>query len=473
MFLLRTCLRNGSVGTSGRIITARHTTSKLSTPKPATLRILNNNNSVVRTFSSSGGGNDGSDNNNDGSNNNEDQSFFLKDEDSLPAPPSYVRDAVTGKWTDETHATLSPKDRTLLNLNSEEKSEEVMNRLEERWKNAASSSSSSDNNGNGDDVGVEEGILGMKLNDEHDRVARRIQEQRLALGPIGRDPSYSTKKGDTDGEIHADGGTEKPLTPREYEALKTYAAKEHGVSPKEFAKLEEDDPDLIPHNTVASGAEGSTDAKQFFDADLDLAYLNPKLNRRAFADEGTAGEDPFADLLPSDLNPARKVNRRHAKPIPRRLLHQNNLSLLRRYTTPGGKIMNRVQSRLGAKDQRKISKLVKRARQLGLIPYMGQWKYEDHGYVHERGLADSVGSGASAAGEEAEGKRDWEVELEKRGLWPLADETEVVKRHYGMDKMMEHIAGPRGSEKRDTLEELIGGVGALVPDEKKAEGGSP
>ncbi|OEU10576.1 hypothetical protein FRACYDRAFT_145650, partial [Fragilariopsis cylindrus CCMP1102] len=49
-------------------------------------------------------------------------------------------------------------------------------------------------------------------------------------------------------------------------------------------------------------------------------------------------------------------------------LHHNNLALLRRYITPSGQIMNRVQSRLGAKDQRKISKLIKRARHLGLIP---------------------------------------------------------------------------------------------------------
>ncbi|EED88776.1 predicted protein, partial [Thalassiosira pseudonana CCMP1335] len=59
-------------------------------------------------------------------------------------------------------------------------------------------------------------------------------------------------------------------------------------------------------------------------------------------------------------------------PLPKKILHHNNLILLRRYVTPGGKIMNRVQSRLGAKDQRKVAKLVKRARHLGLIPHMGQ-----------------------------------------------------------------------------------------------------
>lgn len=115
--------------------------------------------------------------------------------------------------------------------------------------------------------------------------------------------------------------------------------------------------------------------------------------------------------------------------------------------------MNRVQSRLGAKDQRKIAKLVKRARHLGLIPHIGQWKFEDHGHLHERGFsqADNDGDG---------GKREWEVELEKRGLWPLADENEMVRRFYDVDGILEHLAGPVDSDKRKELEELLtGGVG--------------
>jgi len=405
------------------------------------------NNNIHRPFSSSG--NDGDNDNNNKKADDQDQSLFLQDEESFPAPPSYVRDAVTGKWTSETHAEISSKDRKLLNLPDQDKSEEVMNRLGERWEKASSEAAADG----------EDGLLGT-LNKEHERVASRIQEQQLALGTIGRDPADNIKKGgdDDDSDVPTDVDIEKPLTPREYQALKTYAQKEHNIHPKDFSRLAEDDPDLIPHNSVSSGSEGSSESKQFFDADLDLAYLNPKLNRRAFKDEGAEGDDPFADLLPSDLNPARKVNRRHAKPIPKVLLHHNNLSLLRRYTTPGGKIMNRVQSRLGAKDQRKISKLVKRARHLGLIPNLGQWKFEDHG---NRG--DEV----------VENKRDWEVELEKRGLWPLADETELVKKFYDMDKMMEHIAGPKGGKKRGELDKLLGGMGALVKEDGKVDEGSP
>ena len=424
-----------------------------------------------------------------------------------PLPPSYIRDAVTGKWTNRTLAELSIKDKQLLNLDEESKSEEVMKHLEKRWREAASAAS------------VGEGGKGTKgksddddgfgtLNSEHERLARRIQEMQLALGPIGRDPAYySSSSSSTDDNTVATTDRENqqlPLTPREFQALKTYAQKEYNIDPKDFVKLVSDGntsatttsfssftntssssnedaglDDLIPHNTLSSGPDHTLltqSNKQYFDADLDLAYLNPKLHRRAYKDDGIGGgggyddnsssmDDPLADILPSDLNPARKVNRRHAQPIPKRLLHQNNLSLLRRYTTPGGKIMNRVQSRLGAKDQRKIAKLVKRARHLGLIPHLGQWKLEDHGYLYERGVSDvNVPKNTTTSGgdNDKETKKPWEIELEQRGLWPLQDDTEIIKKYYDLEAILEHLGGPKGNKKRDTLDRLLGGPGALV-----------
>lgn len=384
----------------------------------------------------------------------DDKNFFLNDEDSLPTPPSYVRDAVTGKWTDKTQAELSLEDRKLLKLDEVGKTEELMSRLEKQWGDAAAAANSENNsNDNSDDDDDGFGTLHA----EQRRVAHRIQEEKLALGAIGRDPSLANTKSDEGGDNKKE-GEDKPLSSREFQTLKNYASKEHNINPKEFARLNANDPDLLPHNNVSSGrAEGNSDSKQFYDADLDLAHLNPKLNKLAFSDDNVDHYDPFADLLPSDFNPTRKVNRKHAKLLPKELLHHNNLSLLRRYTTPGGKIMNRVQSRLGAKDQRKIAKLVKRARHLGLIPHIGQWKFEDHGNLHERGLsdaeADNVGGG--------EGKRDWEVDLEKRGLWPLADENELVKRFYDIDGILDHLAGPVDGNKRKELEDLLsGGVGS-------------
>jgi len=346
-----------------------------------------------------------------------DSDFFLRDDDTLPSPPSYVRDSLTGKWTNRTRAELTKKEARLLTLDDDAKDDELMKRMEERWEAA----SQEDVQDDGDGFGV--------LNSEHERIASRIEEEKLALGPIGR------------GALpHSEDEDAVPLTRREMKALKGYAKSEYGLHPKDFERDLQDDPDLLPHSSISSGT--MEDRTNGSDTELDLAYLNPKLNKMAFAPEGTEYQysDPFADLLPTDFDPARKVNRRHAKPLPKAALHHNNLVLLRRYSTPGGKIMNRVQSRLGAKDQRKIAKLIKRARHLGLIPHMGQWKFEDHGQLHDATLDE---------------KKDWEVELEERGLWPLADESEVFKRYYGMDEMLDHIAGERGNKKREELEKLL------------------
>jgi len=401
------------------------------------------------------------DNNNDNNNSSisksDDQNFLLQnDEDSLPTPPSYVRDAITGKWTDKTQAELSLEDKQLLKLDEQSKTEALMGRLEQQWDKAAAAEGG-DGNDSDDGFGT--------LHEEQRRVAHRIQEEQLALGSIGRHPSLNTtttKSADQDSNTNPN-TTGQPLSEREFEALKTYAEKEHNIHPKDFARLNTNDPDLLPHtqnhNNISSGrysTEGNSDSKQFFDADMDLAHLNPKLNKLAYSNDNVDHYDPFADLLPSDFNPTRKVNRKHAKLLPTPLLHHNNLSLLRRYTTPGGKIMNRVQSRLGAKDQRKIAKLVKRARHLGLIPHIGQWKFEDHGNLQERGLTQAENDNVGGA----EGKRDWEVELEQRGLWPLADENELMKRFYDMDGILEHLAGSVDGEKRRELEDLLaGGVG--------------
>ena len=63
--------------------------------------------------------------------------------------------------------------------------------------------------------------------------------------------------------------------------------------------------------------------------------------------------------------------------------------------------MNRVQSRLGAKDQRKIAKMIKRARHLGLLPMAGQFVVEAHGSIHEKDIDKD---------------KQWEEELVRRGL---------------------------------------------------------
>ena len=79
--------------------------------------------------------------------------------------------------------------------------------------------------------------------------------------------------------------------------------------------------------------------------------------------------------------------------------------------------MSRVQSRLGAKDQRKIAKLVKRARNLGLIPVIGQWKVEDNGNVRDPSIFEDT---------------EWEKKLLDRGL--VERKSSVWKQMEGKDR---------------------------------------
>lgn len=89
--------------------------------------------------------------------------------------------------------------------------------------------------------------------------------------------------------------------------------------------------------------------------------------------------------------------------------------------------MNRTQSRLGAKDQRKVAKLVKRARHLGLIPVLGQWKFEDKGNVRDVSLMVD---------------RDWERRLVERGLVEKKSKAwEKMEMEMEMEKKKKNASG--------------------------------
>lgn len=277
-------------------------------------------------------------------------------------PPTYVRDSTTGKFTGEVMSELSPDDEALLNMNDVEKDRLLVERLTEKW--------------NADEKG-----------EEIFRVANQIAEEETALNTLGRNPRVQGMHDQTeDGDEAHDDETSfsKPLSPDEFKSFARYMKKEHDYH------LSADD---IPVMNTKEQADGYED-----NPDLDFRWMSTAAQREM---EGHDIADPLADLMPHDMNPTRLVNRKKAKPIPRELLHHNNLGLLRRYVTPNGQIMNRQQSRLGAKDQRKISKLIKRARNLGLIPHMGQWKYENHGNMYAKDIDED---------------REWEKELERRGL---------------------------------------------------------
>lgn len=300
-------------------------------------------------------------------------------------PPIYIRDAETGKFTGKVQTDVSSNDTNLLQLDSLELDKLLSQRLKE-----ALSSSKSDLTGS---------------NQLLENLARRIREEETTLNPLGRKVSDLISASEKEEQVvRGPNGSilSAPLSSDEFASLKAFMKASNDPTPSAKEIIDEADT-LIPHVARKSSSKvpSSSRAESEYDPDLDLEWMTLSA-QRAMSDLNPHEMDsPFASLMPSDLNPAKKVNRRKAQLIPTSLLHHNNLLLLRRYMTPGGQIMNRVQSRLGAKDQRKMAKLIKRARHLGLIPYIGQWKVEDHGNVKEKDILE---------------EREWEKKLIERGL---------------------------------------------------------
>jgi ribosomal protein S18 len=273
-------------------------------------------------------------------------------------PPNYVRDKATGKFTGEIVNELSPHDDKLLKLDDASKEHLLVEKLAQKWKK-----------GEVDAKAVEAGEI--------------VQAEEMALNTLGRKPSVQFMRDKDDYDDDQNQGFSKRLTPSEFVDFHQYMEKTHNMP------ISVDDIPVMDMRSSPTNEENP---------DLDLQWISTAAQREM---NGFDSFDPLADLVPQDMNPVRLVNRRKAKYIPKELLHHNNLALLRRYSTPGGCIMSRAQSRLGAKDQRKVAKLIKRARALGLIPYGGQWKYENHGNRHEPDIDQ---------------EREWEQELIKRGL---------------------------------------------------------
>ena len=98
---------------------------------------------------------------------------------------------------------------------------------------------------------------------------------------------------------------------------------------------------------------------------------------------GRAAIGTIFDPTPSD--PSKKnglglklKNRKDAVPIDEEVLERLfDLTLLRKYVSDHGSILPRKATGLGAKDQRKVANMVKRARHMGLIPFTGGWSVED------------------------------------------------------------------------------------------------
>ena len=291
------------------------------------------------------------------------------------SPPRYKRDSVTGKFTGEEEEELTESERKLLNMDALQEQEYLLDKVLNEWDMDATAE--------GDESAFPESVKLQHL-------AKRIREDNAGLTTLGRSVESQAFRGKLEHGEDAyldETGFSKPLSPREFKVFSKHMKDDRDIH------VSEDDLPVEPTNNSEDVLGGYADTE-----DLNAQWMSSSAMR--FMDD-TKDDDPFSDLLPSDLSPTLLVNRRKAKPIPKALLHHNNLALLRRYITPSGQIMNRVQSRLGAKDQRKVAKLIKRARHLGLIPMSGQFVVEAHGSVHEQDINES---------------KEWEEELTRRGL---------------------------------------------------------
>lgn len=288
-----------------------------------------------------------------------------------PLPPKYKRDDLTGRMSMEIEPELSDAERQILQTDEVQSERQLFDDLDAHW--------------------AQEGMDESGMPAELDKLGQRIRDLDMQTNVLGRSTkAQSAAEQLEDGsELGRDEtGFSQHLTKREFRSFSEYMKNKHNVvvEPSEIPVQENESP------RTKNLGEGEVENDE-----LAHKWLTARARRQMEGED----ENPYSDLMPGDLSPTRLVNRKRAKKIPRKLLSFNNLSLLRMFISETGQIKNRVQTRLGARDQRKIKQLVKRARHMGLIPFVGQFKVEDKGWVNEKDIRED---------------RWWEKELKERGL---------------------------------------------------------
>uniref|UniRef100_A0A7S3P4Y7 Ribosomal protein S18 n=1 Tax=Amphora coffeiformis TaxID=265554 RepID=A0A7S3P4Y7_9STRA len=305
-------------------------------------------------------------------------------------PPHYVRDATTGRLTGAVQSELSTNMQQVLRADPTQQEELLQQRIL-----AEGLGGGGDNASDGQPQPTAS-VLGQKI---------RAAQRNLNL--LGRHPASVQRAQQAESpDALDDANTMQRLTPQELREFQAYMRKYHKV-------------DVVEPNDIPTMDTSSTSAGSAIRVDTDWATMwRTEQAQRQMDDVLT--DNPYADIMPQDLSQSPLVSRRHAKSLPRTLLSYNNTSLLQSFLTETGQIKSRVQSRLGARDQRRVAKLVKRARNMGLIPYSGQFRVEQHGWVHDPTLQKP---------------RPWEVEMERRGLrLPTAKSTQQQQQQQQQDE---------------------------------------
>lgn len=312
-------------------------------------------------------------------------------------PPMYKRDSATGKLTSEVASELTEEEKEILKMDPLERDQLLLKRVVQSWETDQA----------GDDAKTKDPIAMANF-------ARRVRLAKMSLNVLGRSvqaQGATTVLNDGD-KIGRDKETKftQQLTKSEFKTFQKYMQEKQKTNITEedvpvhddagasraspFSAQNPLDDDYIVSQGITDESEPDPD-----NPDLSLKWLTSRARWQVSKRDRDGG--PFDDLLPSDLNVSRLVNRKQAKILPTELLHHNNLALLRRYISPAGQIMHRTKTRLGARDQRRVARLIKRARKLGLIPHSGHFVVEDHGNIYEKDICEM---------------KAWELELQRRGL---------------------------------------------------------
>lgn len=288
-------------------------------------------------------------------------------------PPLYQRDTTTGHLTGVIEAVKSETEKRFLAADQVEKDAMLLDSVEKHWQKG----------------GLDEAGQAAELN----RLGARIRQSDMALNVLGRSvkAQAAAEELDDGSELGRDeSGFSQHLTKEEFRTFAEYMKEKH--------KVDVSEEDIPVHENKSARTKKAATQEDPDNVALSLKWLTARAQRQM---DDSLDDNPYSDLMPGDLAPNRVVNRKRAKQIPVKQLHHNNLALLQNYISPTGQIRNRVQTRLGARDQRRVAQLIKRSRAMGLIPFIGQFKTEQHGWVHAPDIQKN---------------RKWEEELIQRGL---------------------------------------------------------
>lgn len=362
-------------------------------------------------------------------------------------PPNYKRDDATGRMTGEVKKEISTEDKELLdNISNSQKRDHILQRkINSHWDELCDQGE--DGDGDGDEETIKKGRA--RNHQWASEMGRRVRQADMGLNVLGR-----SVKAQGTSEITQD--EEEPilkdparfsqrLTKDEFESFQSYMKKQHKVDilREDIPVMEHEQAPVAPLQEATGEWRKRIENQQLNkpdDSELSTKWMTTLAQRQM---ENSAVEDnPYADLMPSDMSISRLVNRKNARRIPVELLHHNNIPLLQSFLTPTSQIQHRMHTRLGARDQRKIAKLIKRARAMGLIPFQGQFSSEQHGWIHAPDIHET---------------RDWEKELVERGLTiqrpPMNQHSErPEKRVIGSTSAKDMAEGSDTWSKEDELQ---------------------